>query len=58
MPRSSKTGADGSFDKIKDLMGGTNMAAIHLSEAVGGSLFLGFISAVAFATILAVRRRD
>lgn len=49
-----ETGADGSFDKIKDLLGGTNMAAIHLSEAVGGSLFLGFISAVAFATILAV----
>ena len=42
------------FDKIKDLLGGTNMAAIHLSDAVGGSLFLGFISAVAFATILAV----
>ncbi|MEO0424249.1 MAG: cation acetate symporter [Pseudomonadota bacterium] len=36
------------------LIGGTNMAAIHLSDAVGGSLFLGFISAVAFATILAV----
>jgi len=49
-----KIGADGGFDKIKDLTGGTNMAAVHLSEAVGGSLFLGFISAVAFATILAV----
>lgn len=36
------------------LRGGTNMAAIHLSHAVGGDLFLGFISAVAFATILAV----
>lgn len=36
------------------LIGGNNMAAIHLSQAVGGSLFLGFISAVAFATILAV----
>ncbi|MFZ1429040.1 MAG: cation acetate symporter [Geminicoccaceae bacterium] len=49
-------GADGSvsYDKIKDLIGGTNMAAIHLSEAVGGNIFLGFISAVAFATILAV----
>jgi cation/acetate symporter len=49
-------GADGAvtFDKVKDLIGGTNMAAIHLSEAVGGNLFLGFISAVAFATILAV----
>ena len=30
------------------------MAAIHLANAVGGGLFLGFISAVAFATILAV----
>lgn len=30
------------------------MAAIHLSQALGGDLFLGFISAVAFATILAV----
>ena len=30
------------------------MAAIHLANAVGGDLFLGFISAVAFATILAV----
>ncbi|MBF0426777.1 MAG: cation acetate symporter, partial [Magnetococcales bacterium] len=36
------------------LMGGNNMAAIHLAHATGGDLFLGFISAVAFATILAV----
>ncbi|TPQ52921.1 cation acetate symporter [Prosthecomicrobium hirschii] len=36
------------------LLGGSNMAAIHLANAVGGNLFLGFISAVAFATILAV----
>jgi cation/acetate symporter len=36
------------------LKGGGNMAAIHLANAVGGNLFLGFISAVAFATILAV----
>ena len=36
------------------LIGGNNMAAIHLAHAVGGDLFLGFISAVAFATILAV----
>ncbi|MGE4294811.1 MAG: cation acetate symporter [Campylobacterales bacterium] len=36
------------------LFGGGNMAAIHLSHALGGNLFLGFISAVAFATILAV----
>ncbi len=42
------------FTKDGNLIGGNNMAAIHLSRAVGGDLFLGFISAVAFATILAV----
>ena len=36
------------------LRGGDNMAAIHLAHMVAGDLFLGFISAVAFATILAV----
>ncbi|WP_019530032.1 cation/acetate symporter ActP [Dasania marina] len=36
------------------LIGGSNMAAIHLSHAVGGNLLMGFMSAVAFATILAV----
>jgi cation/acetate symporter len=36
------------------LLGGGNMAAIHLATAVGGDYFLGFISSVAFATILAV----
>lgn len=36
------------------LLGGANMAAVHLASAVGGNVFLGFISAVAFATILAV----
>jgi cation/acetate symporter len=36
------------------LIGGGNMAAIHLAHAVGGDLMLGFVSAVAFATILAV----
>jgi len=36
------------------LKGGGNMAAVHLANAVGGNMFLGFISAVAFATILAV----
>ena len=38
----------------KGLQGGGNMAAVHLSKAVGGNVFMGFISAVAFATILAV----
>lgn len=36
------------------LIGGNNMAAIQLSSALGGDVMLGFISAVAFATILAV----
>ncbi len=46
---------DSSFmDAAGELIGGSNMAAVHLAEATGGSLFLGFISAVAFATILAV----
>ncbi|MCW6032827.1 MULTISPECIES: cation/acetate symporter ActP [unclassified Pantoea] len=48
-------GANPAFkDASGALLGGTNMAAVHLANAVGGSLFLGFISAVAFATILAV----
>jgi cation/acetate symporter len=36
------------------LRGGGNMAAVHLSHALGGNFMLGFVSAVAFATILAV----
>ena len=40
--------------KTGGILGGNNMAAVHLSKAVGGEVFLGFISAVAFATILAV----
>ena len=41
-------------DMAGKLLGGDNMAAVHLATAVGGNVFLGFISAVAFATILAV----
>ena len=44
----------GFVDAEGTLIGGNNMAAVHLAQAVGGNLFLGFISAVAFATILAV----
>ena len=36
------------------LQGGANMTAVHLAHAVGGNAFMGFMSAVAFATILAV----
>lgn len=39
---------------ILELKGGQNMAAVNLAHAVGGNMLLGFISAVAFATILAV----
>ncbi len=41
-------------DAAGGLLGGNNMAAVHLAKAVGGNVFLGFITAVAFATILAV----
>ncbi|KZE27316.1 cation acetate symporter [Crenobacter luteus] len=48
-------GADPGFrDAAGKIVGGNNMIAVHLAQAVGGNLFLGFISAVAFATILAV----
>ncbi|WP_241521185.1 sodium:solute symporter family transporter [Kineobactrum sediminis] len=42
------------FTEEGGLIGGSNMAAIHLSTAVGGNLLTGFMSAVTFATILAV----
>ncbi len=42
------------FDAAGKIIGGVNMPAIHLAHALGGDYFLGFISAVAFATILAV----
>jgi cation/acetate symporter len=41
-------------DPIRAVDAGGNMAAPLLAEAVGGQAFLGFIAAVAFATILAV----
>ena len=36
------------------IIGGSNMPIMHLAKALGGDVFLGFLSAVAFATILAV----
>lgn len=36
------------------VVGGENMAAMHLSHVLGGNIFFGFISAVAMVTILAV----
>jgi len=50
-------GAEGNIywdDATNTLKGMNNMAAVWLAHAVGGDYFLGFISAVAFATILAV----
>ncbi len=41
-------------DAIKGIDAGGNMAAPMLAELLGGRPFLGFIAAVAFATILAV----
>ena len=42
------------LDATGKVIGGNNMVAVQLSGALGGDLMLGFISAVAFATILAV----
>ncbi len=53
-PFLTATPAAGAKAAITSIIGGTNMAAIHTAHAVGGDLFYGFISAVAFATILAV----
>ena len=39
---------------VLDLKGGTSMPAVYLANAIGGDFFMGFIAAVAFATILAV----
>ncbi|MDQ7055747.1 MAG: cation acetate symporter [Persephonella sp.] len=42
------------LEKITSIGKGGNMAAPLLAQALGGDAFLGFIAAVAFATILAV----
>ncbi|BCK75831.1 sodium/proline symporter PutP [Acetobacter aceti NRIC 0242] len=42
------------LDAHGTIMGGGNMVALHLAHAVGGDILLGFVSAVAFATVLAV----
>jgi cation/acetate symporter len=50
----SMVGADPAYVAAGKVIGGGNMVAIHLAHAVGGDVLKGFISAVAFATILAV----
>lgn len=42
------------LDDKGGLLGGSNMAAVHLAHALGGNVLYGFVSAVAFSTILAV----
>ncbi len=46
--------ADVATGVIKGGAGTANMAAVLVAKSVGGNVFYGFISAVAFATILAV----
>ena len=46
--------ADARTGIIKGGGGAANMAAVLVAKSVGGNVFFGFISAVAFATILAV----
>ena len=46
--------ADTAKGIIRGGAGTANMAAVLVAKAVGGNVFYGFISAVAFATILAV----
>ncbi len=48
------TNTNGEIDIVNGLIGGANMAAVHLAGAVGGNLLLGFLAAVTFATIVAV----
>lgn len=46
--------ADTVTGALKGGAGANNMAAVLVAKALGGDIFYGFISAVAFATILAV----
>jgi cation/acetate symporter len=50
----SMVGSNPAYVVAGKVVGGGNMVAIHLAHAVGGDVLEGFISAVAFATILAV----
>jgi cation/acetate symporter len=50
----SMVGSNPAYVVAGKIIGGGNMVAIHLANAVGGNVLEGFISAVAFATILAV----
>ena len=41
-------------DEFGRIAGGANMVSVYLARSVGGDIFYGLISAIAFATILAV----
>ncbi len=45
---------DENYFNANGVIGGINLVAMHMSERLGGTVFLGVMSAVAFATILAV----
>ena len=42
------------LDENGNLLGGSNLVVLHVAKSVGGNILLGYMSAVAFATILAV----
>ena len=42
------------YDANGQIIGGSNLVALHLSDSLGGDWLLGYMSAVTFATILAV----
>jgi cation/acetate symporter len=46
-------GNEAFFDSNHQVRGGANMVSLHLSALLGGDVFLGFASAVVFATIVA-----
>ena len=47
-------GDTGYVDESGRIAGGSNMVSVHLARITGGEIFYGLISAIAFATILAV----
>lgn len=47
-------GQAGYVDESGRITGGANMVSVYLARVVGGEIFYGLISAIAFATILAV----
>lgn len=42
------------FNESGKLIGGNNMAVMHLSHAIGGDIFFGIVSAIVLLTVLAV----